>query len=377
MENVGIDKLLKPLNEQPKPKIILAVISNFPQYEVLTPILVALQRHSNIRPTVLLSRKLLRRNHTILTTLKNAGIDTRIKSVLGYELLLTSILFRTSAFLALTDPILHNKKKKPKDLLCRLFNIPTVLIQHGAIQFGFNWPVQSGAQVSFAAQLILTWENVQNYEHSWLSKEVRERCKAFGFAKDRLCPPRAFDDEFRQFLKGFDRKVLICTNYNETFRFTPSDIHRGKYIIQEMVLKYPKTLFIYRTHRARNTEDGADFFRLLAEKNSNFIISDRWTGPMRYSEIVDVLAEVDACISHASTAVLDSVFQSVPTAVLQNQWPHFSSLAQIEDLNSAESFLANYEEPQAQMAKISEIYGEFPKNSNQAAKYIIDFVGNQ
>jgi len=95
MKNVGIDKLLKPLNEKPKPKIILAVISNFPQYEVLTPILVALQRHSNIRPTVLLSRKLLRRNHTILTTLKNAGIDTRIKSVLGYELLIKSILFRT------------------------------------------------------------------------------------------------------------------------------------------------------------------------------------------------------------------------------------------------------------------------------------------
>jgi len=115
----------------------------------------------------------------------------------------------------------------------------------------------------------------------------------------------------------------------------------------------------------------------LAEKNSNFIISDRWTGPMRYSEIVDVLAEVDACISHASTAVLDSVFQSVPTAVLQNQWPHFSSLAQIKDLNSAKSFLENYEKPQAQMAKISKIYGEFPKNSNRAAKYISDFISKK
>lgn len=374
MKTVGFNIFPKSPDKKRERKTILAVISNFPQYEVLTPILVALQQYNNIRPTVLLSRKLLRRNHTILATLKNAGIDTRIKSVLGYELLLTPILFRTSAFLTLTDPVLHSRKKKPKDLLCQLFKIPLVLIQHGAIQQGFNWPVQHGGQANFAAGLILTWEKVQNYEHSWFPNEVRERCKSFGYPKDRLCPARAFNDEFRQFLKGFDRRVLICTNYNETYRFTPNDAQRGKNLIQEMVSEHPKTLFIYRTHRARNTEDGADFFRLLAEKNSNFIISDRWAGPMKYSEIVDVLAEVDACISHASTAVLDSVFQSVPTAVLQNQWPYFSSLAQIEDLNSAESFLANYEEPQTQMAKISKIYGEFPQNSNRAAKYISDFI---
>jgi hypothetical protein len=149
------------LNKELKAKNILAVISNFPQYEVLTPILAALARHSDIQPTVLVSRKLLRRNPTILKTLKDAGVDTRIKSVLGYELLVTPTLFRTSAFLTLTDPILHNKKKKPKDLICRIFNIPTVLIQHGAIQFGFNWPVQSGGQVAFFAQLILIWEKVK------------------------------------------------------------------------------------------------------------------------------------------------------------------------------------------------------------------------
>lgn len=365
------------LNKELKAKNILAVISNFPQYEVLTPILAALARHSDIQPTVLVSRKLLRRNPTILKTLKDAGVDTRIKSVLGYELLLTPTLFRTSAFLTLTDPILHNKKKKPKDLICRIFNIPTVLIQHGAIQFGFNWPVQSGGQVAFFAQLILIWEKVKCYEHLWLSNEVRARCKAFGFPKDRLCPPRAFDDEFRQFLNGFERKVLICTNYNETFRFTPSDIQHGKDIIQAMVSKYPETLFIYRTHRARNTEKGADFFKLSAERNSNFIVSDRWTGPMRYSEIVDVLAVVDVCISHASTVVLDAVYQLVPTAVLQNQWPHFGSLAQIQDLNSAERFLENPEEPKAQKKRISAIYGNFPENSDNAAKYIIDFIGNQ
>ena len=89
------------------------------------------------------------------------------------------------------------------------------------------------------------------------------------------------------------------------------------------------------------------FLKKLAEKNSNFIISDRWAGPMKYSEIVDVLAEVDACISHASTAVLDAVFQSVPTAVLQNQWPQFSSLPQIENLASAENFLASTGTPQS------------------------------
>jgi hypothetical protein len=117
-KKIGIVALFNLLNKELKAKNILAVISNFPQYEVLTPILAALARHSDIQPTVLVSRKLLRRNPTILKTLKDAGVDTRIKSVLGYELLLTPTLFRTSAFLTLTDPILHNKKKKPKDLIC-------------------------------------------------------------------------------------------------------------------------------------------------------------------------------------------------------------------------------------------------------------------
>jgi hypothetical protein len=52
-------------------------------------------------------------------------------------------------------------------------------------------------------------------------------------------------------------------------------------------------------------------------------------------------------------------------------------LAQIQDLNSAERFLENPEEPKAQKKRISAIYGNFPENSDNAAKYIIDFIGNQ
>ena len=128
-----------PYSSKLRSKTILAVISNYPQYEVLAPILAALQLQNEIKPIVLLSRKLLRRNPTILEALQKAGIDVRLKSILGYELLLTSSLFGAAAFLTLTDPILHGKKRKPKDLLCKWLNIPLVAVQHGALQFGFNW----------------------------------------------------------------------------------------------------------------------------------------------------------------------------------------------------------------------------------------------
>ena len=366
--------MLIPYSSKFRSKTILAVISNYPQYEILAPILTALQLHNDIKPIVLLSRKLLRRNPTILEALQKAGIDIRLKSIFGYELLLTSSLFKTAAFLTLTDPILHNKKRKPKDLLCKWLNIPLVVVQHGALQFGFNWSTDGKVKVDFAAKLILTWEKSLNYEHTWLPDKIRERQRVVGFPKNRLIPVRVFQKEFRQFLKNFNRRILICTNYNETFRFMPFDVRCGQDLIQSLVIKYPKSLFIYRSHRARNNEDSAGFFEKLAEKNSNFIISDRWGGPMKYSEIVDVLAEVDACISHASTAVLDAVFQSVPTAVLQNQWPQFSSLPQIENLASAENFLASTGTPQSQMKEISKIYGAFPENSNIAATCIAKFI---
>ena len=366
--------MLIPYDSELQSKNILAVISNYPQYEVLTPILAALQLHNDIKPIVLLSKKLLRRNPTILEALQKAGIDVRLKSILGYETLLTSSLFKAAAFLTLTDPILHNKNIKPKDLVCKWLNIPLIVVQHGALQFGFNWPIDGKAKVDFAAKLILTWDQALNYEYPWLPDEIRERRKVIGFPKNRLIPVRVFEKEFRQFLKNFNRRILICTNYNETFRFMPCDVRHGQDLIQNLVIKYPENLFIYRSHRARNNEASNNFFKKLAEKNSNFIISDRWAGPMKYSEIVDVLAEVDACISHASTAVLDSVFQSVPTAVLQNQWPQFSSLPQIENLASAENFLASKETPQTQMKEISKIYGTFPKNSNSAATHIAEFI---
>ena len=76
--------------------------------------------------------------------------------------------------------------------------------------------------------------------------------------------------------------------------------------------------------------------------------------------MTDVLGLADMCVSTASTAVLDSIYMGIPTAIYENDQPVFQSLPNIDGMDSLEHFFAN--PANANIDGIQAHYGDVAEN---------------
>ncbi|MFV2034201.1 MAG: hypothetical protein ACC631_03655, partial [Halocynthiibacter sp.] len=101
---------------------------------------------------------------------------------------------------------------------------------------------------------------------------------------------------------------------------------------------------------------------------------DRYQGDFAYSTIHDCLNIADGVISHASSAVLDSIYAGRPTAVLDNDWASLGSLPQVGDLAGMQSFVDRLDDIDPVDNDVHRHFGDLDENLDRASAHIEEMM---
>lgn len=262
--------------------------------------------------------------------------------------------------MTLTDPTMDLSTSRPRSQAMLQMKLPTIFIQHGVLQGRLNMSTAK-LDTHFESKLLLLFEDLLIPEV--LTREARERTAVVGFIKPVLFPPRSP----KSALPDLKTTVLFCHSFRWAGRYGDDDVTRFHDMVGAFASKHPDHLVIIRSHRGKSRDlykkqEGA------LSKIPNIVFSHAHRGPLKGMSMTDVLALADICISTASTAVLDSVYFGLPTAIYENDQSVFRDLPNIDGLDSLERLIAN--PALADTASVRAHYGEISANIERCCDHI-------
>lgn len=370
---MAISKTLDHSMTNPK-KRLLCIIAHEPLFEICYPILARLNQRKNIDLDVYISKRLVRldpRYHDVFT---KEGLMPKIRGRVWLEFGLLHEILRCDAIIGHADLTAKPRRYSLRDKVTGYLKKKTIFIQHGLQQPRVNWPDETMPKVKYYSDQLLLWDQVKPWEYPFLEDGICKKISVIGYPKKNLLPEKQFSDEFLKFSQQFTKRLLICTTFTDTHRFSNEDQQRFFEWLDLFCHNNPTVLTLYRPHRGRQYGPEKTTLKELDIKHKNLLISDRHSGYFRYSTINDCLNIVDFCIAHSGTAILDSIYFGIPTAVLQNQWPPLAVLPQIQKALDIETFLNNPKDAHEKSTKLLEYYGETDDNLNRSSRVIEDFI---
>jgi hypothetical protein len=144
-------------------------------------------------------------------------------------------------------------------------------------------------------------------------------------------------------------------------------------MFHEFCRRNPDLLLIVRPHRGKQDDRGKALDADLSTL-PNAVVMDRYSGDFAYATMHESLAISDVVISHASSAVLDAVYDAKPTAVLQNDWASLAALPQVNTLADLEAFVVASDGIDPKDNAVIRHFGELDANLDRACDAIEDFM---
>lgn len=336
-----------------------AFLNGLPDVENLFPILAELQARGRIDLQLFVTTGLWRREPRVRKLLRQSGIPVLLRPnrLLKARFYYSRLLKRVNRMLVIGDPKIDTSVFGPRSRYYIEAGLESIWLQHGVIQNLVAFSPDDTA-TDFHSDPIFYWEDPSNHT-ARLAPGVRERIRVSGFTKRPVFPFKPPSASFAKTLAGYRKRVLIC----HTFRggaYDSDQITQTYDMIRAYCQANPDVAVIVRPHRGKvranyNKED-----RKLGRDCPNVFFSLQHRGALRGMNMLDVLQLVDCMISTASTAILDSLFQGKPAALIASDWPQLNTLPDITDADSLAAFVeGGMTEPMRQLASH---YGSFERN---------------
>ena len=126
-----------------------------------------------------------------------------------------------------------------------------------------------------------------------------------------------------------------------------------------------------RSHRGINNDIYSQYESDLLSSHRNVILFNRDKSPIASHSLTDVLKYATAVVSTLSTAILDSIYMRIPTAIFNDANDFFPYLPCIRTAEDLQIFIDA--PPLNQYEFVSGIYGDLDANLQSAAKEIVWF----
>lgn len=358
-------------------KTLYCFISHAPHFEICFPILAAVHKRGNAKVFPIVNRRLKKTDRELLTAFHKVGISPVFRSRANIELLSFISMKRADAILSYGDPLAMPKKIRMRDKYLVASRTPSIFTQHGLIQEGINldW-IHLGP--NWYSSRILWWEDYLPDKAPFLTKDVGSRIRKVGFLKKNYMDTKQFPKELMGYINSFRQRLLVCTTMpGQKHRFDDANLNETYNMFDQFCMRNPDVLLLMRPHRGKQDQRGKEFDDILAAKHQNVIVMDRYAGDFAYTNIHDCLAITDLVLGHASSAVLDSMYADLPTAVLHNDWSSFEYLDQVTNLASLEKFCSQQGCVDILHNETRRHFGELDDNLDRAAIHIEEVMGVQ
>lgn len=311
---------------------LLFFFNGLPEYEALFEIAVRLQARGRVQPVCLSTSEVLRREARLRDVIARSGLAVTARPSRWIKLRPKRWLRDGDAAMTLVDPTMDESPTRPRSQAMLAVGMPTIFLQHGVMQGKLNLATDR-LGIDYSAALLLLFEAPILPEV--LSEQTQKKVAPVGFIKKPLFPPRPPKGA----LPPHRRALLFCHSFRWTGRYGEADVARFYALVDDYAADHPDDLIIVRSHRGKSRKLYATQEREL-ERRANVVLSHAYRGPLRGMSMTDVLGLADLCVTTTSTAVLDSVYMDVPTAIYENDQPVFQVLPQVFDRDSMEMFAA-------------------------------------
>jgi len=331
---------------------LLFFFNGMPEYEALFPIARRLKQRGLVEPICFSPSEVLRREPRLKPIVAASRLDFTIRPSRWLKLFPKQWLKRGDAAISMVDPTMDGSSTRPRSLAMLELGIPTIFVQHGVMQGKLNLSSDK-RNIHYQSQLLLLFEDL--IIPDILSPETREKLAIVGFIKPLLfppCPPKLP-------LPKHDRAILFCHSFRWAGRYGEEDVARFYDLVRRFAAAHQNDLIIIRSHRGKSRALYRAHDKALSDV-PNVVFSHAYRGPLSGMSMTDVLGLADACISTASTAVLDGVYMDVPMAIYENDQPVFQGLPNITGIDDVEFFVSNLS--RTDLAEIRSHYGDVEKN---------------
>lgn len=348
---------------------LLAWLDGMPEVENLYPLLNLLHARGHIHVTALISRRVMghepRLRECFTGGLKPVPATTwRMKRFTARD------MGRATAVIGLSDPAHDRSAKVKRSARVLAANMPSIFLQHGALQMGVNVPWPNTPPMDYAAKRLLLWAPGQG-EAATLTGKTLSRAITTGFTKAPILPPRRIAPDLAKWVAAHPRRLLICHSFRWSGdRYGAGDIRNFYDMLEGFLKNHPQTGVILRPHRGKTRREHSDLDTNLVSKHPNLLISREKSGVLKRASILDTLALTDAMITPESTTVLDAIYAEKPVALTDANPRLFTGLPRILDAASLADFAQNPNIAAPACTAIRARYGDVQTNLITAAKAV-------
>ncbi len=341
-------------------------LNGLPDVENLWPLLAYLHAGGQIDMTCFVTTALLRREPRVRGLFQGVGLVpvVRPNRLMKWRFWYARALRDIDRMLVIGDPATDRSAFGARSRWIAVQGLPSTFVQHGVIQDGVTY-VQTPRRVEFHSDQIFLWQPAADCAVDFASG-VAERITVSGFIKQPVFAPRPPDAATKGWLAGFRQRVLICHTFRTERQSGLADSFYA--MIDAFLADHRDIGVIIRPHRGKERSSYAAAERALQARHPNLRFSYAHTGPFRGMTITDVLALVDCLVSTPSTALLDGLYQDLPTAQMARDFTMFDALPQVTDAASLAAFIAGGWT--RDMAEVRATYGDVSANLARIAGQI-------
>lgn len=243
------------------------------------------------------------------------------------------------AALSLGDPLNDHSNHGHRTAHMAAIGLPTIYLQHGVIQEDVTYRKHDQA-IDFHSELIFLFEALGE-NRAIFAPGVADRMEVGGFFKKPSLHPKPPAAAFATELAGYRQRLLFCHSFRWAGRYSGADIDAFYAMIATFARSHPDVAVIIRAHRGKRRSAYSDHDARLQSVVDNVYFSYQHFGPMKGMMMSDAVAMSDVVVSTASTALLDALYEGLPTGVYLNESEKFMGLPQVSCAASFAALSAN------------------------------------
>lgn len=359
-------------SESRKP-VLLAWLDGLPEVENLYPLLALLNERDRIGLRVLVSRAVMRREPRLEQAFGERGLHPIVAGQYRMKRFTGRDIAAADAAISLSDPARDLSTKHKRSARLFAAGMPSIFLQHGALQAGLNVPLPKTLP-GFASRLLLLW-NPGGGEDAVLAEAERGRAVTVGFTKAPVFGDRRLSAPVHRWLERHPRRLLVCHSFRWSGgRYDENDVTAFYRMLERFLEMRPDCGVILRPHRGKRRAVHAKLDDRLQKRHANILISNEKSGPLKGNSILDDLALVEAAVTPESTTVLDAIYAGRTAAVWDTECRLFTDLPRIRTLEDLLAFASRPGSSAQACDDIRKAYGTFPENLRRCAEAIENFM---
>ncbi len=352
---------------------IIAYIDSEPEIEALLPLLQVLQSRGRIQTRALCTRRQLRSASTFRALLLSSGVPIEGHTQLRLKRFFKRDIARADAALVLSDPHYDRSKRWRRTRFMSQIGLPTVFLQHGAIQQGVNFPME-GLNSDLHSALILLWQCGEQ-ELGVLPPASHGRLRQIGFTKRAIWCSAGRPPLVRKWITEHNSRLLVCQSLKWAgSRYGDSDRKSFYELLGGFLSSNPSIGVLLRPHRGKTHPSLIDIENDLESRHSNLLISRSRSGALKRWSIYDCIDACTCVATPASTAVLDAAYSGKPVALFDDPTSAFPELLEVHSVDDLALFARQPEAHVSSTNKVRARFGDLEENLRHAAQVVEDLL---